>query len=71
MNTVAKKPSPLSRPPLERMLRIHQALQAGNFPNATALARDIEVFAAAIVELRANPTELVEDDGSGLNGGAR
>ena len=48
MNTVAKNPSPLSRPPLERMLRIHQALQAGNFPNATALAREIEVATKTI-----------------------
>lgn len=37
-----------SRPPLERMLRIHQALQAGGFPNATALARDIEVATKTI-----------------------
>lgn len=35
--------SPLSRPPLERMLRIHQALQAGDFPNAGQLARELEV----------------------------
>jgi predicted DNA-binding transcriptional regulator YafY len=40
--------SPLSRPPLERMLRIHQALQAGNFPNATALARELEVATKTI-----------------------
>ena len=32
-----------SRPPLERMLRIHQALQSGDFPNASTLAREIEV----------------------------
>lgn len=32
-----------SRPPLERMLRIHQALQAGQFPNATRLAHQLEV----------------------------
>ena len=37
-----------SRPPLERMLRIHQALQAGGFPNATALAREIEVATKTI-----------------------
>ncbi|MEI7535273.1 MAG: hypothetical protein WCK57_12975, partial [Verrucomicrobiae bacterium] len=39
---------PHSRPPLERMLRIHQALQAGTFPNATLLAREIEVNAKTI-----------------------
>ena len=38
-----KNSSPLSRPPLERMLRIHQLIQAGGFPNATALARELEV----------------------------
>ena len=37
-----------SRPPLERMLRIHQALQAGGFPNAARLAREIEVATKTI-----------------------
>ena len=37
-----------SRPPLERMLRIHQALQSGKFPNASTLAREIEVAAKTI-----------------------
>jgi proteasome accessory factor B len=37
-----------ARPPLERMLRIHQAIQAGKFPNATLLARDIEVVTKTI-----------------------
>ncbi|HZF01803.1 MAG TPA: YafY family protein [Methylomirabilota bacterium] len=37
-----------SRPPLERMLRIHQSLQAGNFPNASKLAREIEVATKTI-----------------------
>ncbi len=32
-----------SRPPLERMLRIHHALQSGDYPNASTLARQIEV----------------------------
>jgi proteasome accessory factor B len=39
---------PLSRPPLERMLRIHQALSAGKFPNATTLARELEVSTKSI-----------------------
>ncbi|HVY69762.1 MAG TPA: WYL domain-containing protein, partial [Verrucomicrobiae bacterium] len=39
---------PLSRPPLERMLRIHQALQGGKFPNASKLARELEVSAKSI-----------------------
>src|SRR5208282_1167238 len=37
-----------SRPPLERMLRIHQALQSGAFPNASTLAREIEVATKTI-----------------------
>ena len=45
--TTARKPVisaiPHARPPIERMLRIHQALQAGNYPNAAKLAREIEV----------------------------
>src|SRR5581483_2122170 len=39
---------PLSRPPLERMLRIHQAIQAGDYPNATTLARELEVSTKSI-----------------------
>jgi proteasome accessory factor B len=37
-----------TRPPLERMLRIHQLLQAGGFPNASSLAREIEVSTKTI-----------------------
>jgi len=37
-----------SRPPLERMLRIHQALQSGKYPNASTLAREIEVATKTI-----------------------
>lgn len=40
----AKKTTlPASRPPLERMLRIHRALQSGAYPNASGLAREVEV----------------------------
>jgi len=39
---------PRSRPPLERMLRIHQALQSGTYPNAATLARDLEVSTKSI-----------------------
>ncbi len=39
---------PLSRPPVERMLRIHQAIQSGRFPNAVQLAREIEVSTKSI-----------------------
>ncbi len=37
-----------SRPPMERMLRIHQAILSGKFPNATRLARDLEVSSKSI-----------------------
>ena len=37
-----------SRPPLERMLRIHHALQSGGFPNASTLALEIEVATKTI-----------------------
>src|SRR5580698_8672748 len=47
MNT-AKTPSLHSRPPLERMLRIHQALQSGRYPNAATLAQEIEVASKTI-----------------------
>ena len=39
---------PRSRPPLERMLRIHQAIQGGGHPNATTLARELEVSTKSI-----------------------
>ncbi|MCX6895253.1 MAG: WYL domain-containing protein [Verrucomicrobia bacterium] len=36
------------RPPLERTLRIHQAIQSGKFPNATRLAGELEVSTKSI-----------------------
>ena len=45
---MAKNSPLLSRPPLERMLRIHQSLQLGKYPNAASLAREIEVNAKTI-----------------------
>ena len=39
---------PRSRPPLERMVRIHQALDSGSYPNATTLAHQLEVSAKPI-----------------------
>ena len=49
MKGKARSPhSRASRPPLERMLRIHQAIQAGNHPNATKLAQEMEVSAKSI-----------------------
>ena len=40
--------SPLSRPPLERMLRIHRAIQSGRYPNATVLAVELEVSTKSV-----------------------
>lgn len=37
-----------ARPPLERMLRIHRAIQSGSFPNASMLARELEVSTKSI-----------------------
>jgi proteasome accessory factor B len=37
-----------SRPPLERMLKIHQAIQSGKYPNATKLAAELEVSTKSI-----------------------
>jgi proteasome accessory factor B len=36
------------RPPLERMLRIHQAVQSGNYPNVNDLALELEVSTKSI-----------------------
>jgi len=48
MKTLVSKTSPASRPPLERMLRIHQAIVSGNFPNASILSRELEVSTKSI-----------------------
>ena len=37
-----------SRPPLERMLRIHASLQKGKYPNCSRLAKEIEVSTRTI-----------------------
>lgn len=38
----------LKRPAIERMLRIHQLLKSGKYPNCSTLARDLEVSAKTI-----------------------
>jgi len=49
MNPAVKEKAFLySRPPLERMVRIHQAIQSGHFPNASKLAAEIEVATKTI-----------------------
>jgi predicted DNA-binding transcriptional regulator YafY len=40
--------APTGRLPLERMVRIHQAIQTGKFPNAAKLSKDLEVSAKSI-----------------------
>ncbi len=40
--------APSSRPPMERMMRIHRAIQAGDYPNASRLARELEVSSKSI-----------------------
>jgi predicted DNA-binding transcriptional regulator YafY len=47
---LAKKSSRrmLHRPPLDRMLRIHQALNSGSYPNASGLSREMEVCSKSI-----------------------
>jgi proteasome accessory factor B len=40
--------TPRHRPPLERMLRIHQSLQSASYPNATQLAAELEVSTKSI-----------------------
>lgn len=60
-----------SRPPLERMLRIHQALQSGNFPNASTLAREIEVATKTIhrdIEFMRDRLNLPIEFNPGKNG---
>ncbi len=64
--------SPLySRPPLERMLRIHRALQAGGFPNASKLAGEIEVATKTIhrdIEFMRDRLNLPIEFNPGKNG---
>ncbi len=48
MSAVAATVKGHSRPPLERMLRIHQALVKGDYPNATRLASELEVIPKTI-----------------------
>jgi proteasome accessory factor B len=70
MNSKARgaRNPPFSRPPLERMLRIHRAIQSGKYPNGTALARELEVSTKSIyrdIEFMRDRLELpIEFDGS-------
>ena len=60
-----------SRPPLERMVRIHQALQSGGFPNARKLASEIEVATKTIhrdIEFMRDRLNLPIEFNPGKNG---
>src|SRR5271154_3371291 len=60
-----------SRPPLERMLRIHQSLSSGSFPNASKLAREIEVSTKSIhrdIEFMRDRLNLPVEFNSAKNG---
>jgi proteasome accessory factor B len=48
MSRAKPAPNPVSRPPLERMMRIHRAIQSGKFPNAARLAEELEVSSKSI-----------------------
>ncbi|MCD6050235.1 MAG: helix-turn-helix, type 11 domain protein, partial [Verrucomicrobia bacterium] len=37
-----------TRPPVDRMMRIHQEIKAGKFPNSTSLAHELEVSPKSI-----------------------
>ena len=67
-NDSAKSEYTHARLPLERMLRIHQALQAGKYPNASSLGRAIEVAPKTIhrdIEFMRDRLNLpIEFDGS-------
>lgn len=39
---------PKSRPPLERMMRIHHEIASGSYPNASTMARELEVSSKSI-----------------------
>ncbi len=39
---------PKSRPPLERMMRIHHEIASGSYPNAATMARELEVSTKSI-----------------------
>jgi len=50
--THKSRPSPaegLTRPPMERMWRIHQEVSGGGYPNCQGLARDLEVSAKTVM----------------------
>lgn len=59
---------PKHRPPLERMMRIHHEIAAGRYPNASTLAREMEVSSKSIARdlefMRDRLNLPIEYDGS-------
>ena len=43
-----RRPGLYSRPPLERMMRMHERLKAGRYPNCRKLAEELEVSSKTI-----------------------
>jgi predicted DNA-binding transcriptional regulator YafY len=71
MKTSTSKAVPASRPPLERMLRIHQTIHSGKFPNASTLAKELEVSTKSIhrdIEFMRDRLSLPIEFDSGRNG---
>ena len=48
-STPKKTPEALTRPPMERMWRIHQILSGGSYPNCTGLSEELEVSAKTVM----------------------
>ena len=48
-NMAKTTPQPLSRPPLERMMRFHNLLQEASFPNCTKLAQEFAVTVRTVM----------------------
>ena len=46
--TPSRQPGLYSRPPLERMMRMHERLKAGRYPNCRKLADELEVSSKTV-----------------------
>src|SRR5947208_10802373 len=46
--TPSRQPGLYSRPPLERMMKMHERLKAGRYPNCRKLAEELEVSAKTV-----------------------
>src|SRR5690349_24845852 len=46
--TASRRVGLYSRPPLERMMRMHERLKAGRFPNCRKLAAELEVSSKTV-----------------------